>query len=113
MSGKKTTGSKAAKSASRLQDTFSLSLADIEALTRNRKIKIANRRLRRALEAITGWRMIGTRGIPRNKFKLAVEYEDALGHVKEAFIAATREWVLSRECPLCGSRPKQRRSGTR
>jgi hypothetical protein len=99
MSGKKTRSSKAGKSASRLQDTFSLSLADIEALTRHRKIKIANRRLRKALEAITGWRMIGRRGIPRNKFKLAVEYEDALGHVKEPFIAATREWVSAESVP--------------
>ena len=57
--------------------------------------------------------MIGTRGIPRDKFKLAAGYEDALGHVKEAYIAATRDWVLSRECPLCGSRLKQRRLGRR
>jgi hypothetical protein len=113
MSAKKTRGSTAVKSASKLRDTFSLTLADIETLTRHPQITIANRRLRKSLEAITGWRMIGTRGIPRNKFRLAVEYEDALGLVKEAFIAATREWLLSRECPLCGSRPKHRRLRTR
>jgi hypothetical protein len=109
MSGKKTSGSKAAKLASK--PPHRLTLADIEALTSHPQIKIANRILRKALEAITGWRMIGTGGIPRNKFKMAVKYEDALGHVKEAYIAATRDWLLRRECPLCGSRPKQRKLG--
>jgi hypothetical protein len=113
MSGKKTNGSKPAKSASSVEDTFRLSLADIEALTRHPQIKIANRRLRKAFEAITGWRMIGTRGIPRKKFELAVEYEDALGDVKEAFITATRDWLHRSECPVCGSGPKQRRLGRR
>ena len=113
MSGKKTNGSKAAKSASSREDAFSLSLADIEAINRHRQIKIANKRLRKAVEAITGWRMIGTRGIPREKFNLAAEYEDALGQVREAFITATRDWLHRTECPLCGSRPKERGSGRR
>lgn len=90
-----------------------LSAADLELLTKHPQIKIANRRLRKALEAITGWKMTLKGGIPRNEFRLAVEYEDALGHVKEALIVATQEWLLARTCPLCGSRSKRTRLGTR
>src|SRR5260370_4591047 len=94
-------------SAVKLQDHLSLALAEIQTITGHTQIKIANKRLRRALEAITGWRMIPKRGIPRSEFKLAVEYEDALRQVEEAFLAVTQEWFLSRPCPRCGLRPRR------
>lgn len=85
-------------------DSPRLSLAEIQAITEDEQIQTASRKLRKALEAITGWRMISKEGIPRSKFKLAVEYEDALRQVEEAFIAATRDWVRSKPCPRCGVR---------
>jgi len=88
------------------QDPLCLALTESQAITGHTQIKIANRRLRKALEAITGWRMISKGGVPKSKFKLAVEYEDALRQVEEAFMAATLEWFLSRPCPHCGLRPR-------
>jgi hypothetical protein len=110
MSAKKNVGS---GPSTKRQCACGLSAADIELLTRHPQIKIANRRLRKALEAITGWKMTLKGGVPRNEFRLAAEYEDALGDVKEAFIVATRDWLLTRTCPLCNSRPKRTRLGTR
>src|SRR3981189_1941415 len=100
MSGKKISGSKAAKSASK--PPHRLTLADIEALTSHPQIKVADRRLRRALEAITGWRMLGTGGIPKNKFELAARGEAVAGPVKDTCISAPRDWLLRSQCPLCG-----------
>jgi hypothetical protein len=110
VSAKKKVGS---GSSTKRQCAHGLSAADIQLLTGHRQIKIATRMLRNALEAITGWKMTAKGGIPRNEFRLAVEYEDALGHVKEAFIVAIRDWLLTRTCPLCSSRPKRTRLGTR
>ncbi len=109
MSSRKNAGSTPA----RLQGAPSLSVADIQALTRHPQIQVANQTLSKALEAITGWNMTAKRGIPREAFKLAVQYEDALGLVKEAYIAATLEWLLTRTCPLCGSRPQRSKVGKR
>src|ERR1700682_1901969 len=52
--------------------------------------------------------MTAKSGIPRKMFKRVAEYEDALGYVKEAHIAATRDWLLSKTCPLCSGRNKPR-----
>jgi hypothetical protein len=104
---------KGSSSSTKRQSACGLSAADIEELTRHPQIKIANRRLREALEAITGWKMTLKGGVPRNEFGLAVEYEDALGHVKEAFIVAFQDWLLTRTCPLCNPRPKRTRPGRR
>jgi aldehyde:ferredoxin oxidoreductase len=104
---------KSGGSMSTLQSARAFSVADIQAFTDHSKIRVANRRLRKAFEAITGWKMTAKEGIPRDMFKLAVDYEDALGQAKEALILATRDWVLSRTCPLCGSRPQRTKMGKR
>jgi len=44
--------------------------------------------------------------------KLAVQYEDALGQVTEALTMATRDWILSRTCPLGSLRRKRTRPRT-
>lgn len=92
---------------------LSLSLEEIQTLTEHPQIEIASKKLRKALEAITGWRMISKRGIPRREFRLAAAYEDALRQVEEAFIAATRESFLRRPCPHCGLRPRRINSNGR
>ena len=66
-----------------------LSDADIEAIILNPKVVATSQKLRKALEAISGWRIASKGGIPKNKFKLIVAYEDALGQLKEALMRAT------------------------
>jgi hypothetical protein len=85
----------------RRQRTPSLSLAEIQELTGDPQIQAAERQLRDAIKAITGWRMTATGGVPEGSFKLAVAYEDALGHLKEGIISATLGWLSVRVCPRC------------
>ena len=66
-----------------------LSDADIESIILNPKVVATSQKLRKAVEAISGWRIASKGGIPKNKFKLIVAYEDALGQLKEALMRAT------------------------
>jgi hypothetical protein len=68
---------------------LNLSEADIEAINLSPKVVVASRKLQKALEAITGWRLASQTGIPKNKFRLIVAYEDALGDLREALMRAT------------------------
>jgi|ERR1700730_793679 hypothetical protein len=95
------------KPVARRRDSVRLSLADVQEITSHPEIQRADRRLSRAFQAITGWKMAAEAGIPKDKFPRVAEYEDALGQVKEAFIAATRDWLLNSACPLCDSRPQK------
>jgi len=70
---------------------------------------MAEEKLRKALEAITGWKMTAKAGIPNKALDLAANYEDALGEGREAFIAATRDWVLRRMLPPNHSQQKRSR----
>jgi DNA-binding NarL/FixJ family response regulator len=81
-----------------LAEGKSNSEVDIEAINLSPKVVVASRKLRKALEAITGWRLASKRGIPKNKFKLIVAYEDALGELREALMRA----ILKR---IHGTRP--------
>jgi hypothetical protein len=71
-----------------------LSEEDIEAINRHSSVIRAARRLGKAFEAITKWRLASAKSIPRQKFGLIVAYEDALGELKEAIIRATRKQVV-------------------
>src|ERR1700678_3291434 len=66
-----------------------LSEADIEAINLSPKVVVSSRKLRKALEAITGWSLASQTAIPKNKFKLIVAYEDALGDLRGALMRAT------------------------
>jgi hypothetical protein len=66
-----------------------LSEADLEAIIHTPKVVAASRKLRKALQAVTGWRIASKGGIPKNKFKLSVAYEDVLGELREALMRAT------------------------
>jgi len=79
---------------------LNLSEADIEAINLSSKVVVANRKLQKALGAITGWRLASQTGIPKNKFRLIVAYEDALGDLGEALMRAT----LKR---MQGTRPRR------
>ena len=79
---------------------LNLSEADIEAINLSPKVVVASRKLQKALEAITGWRLASQSGIPKNKFRLIVAYEDALGDLREALMRAT----LKR---MQGTRPRR------
>ncbi|HXM94785.1 MAG TPA: hypothetical protein VOA64_11145 [Candidatus Dormibacteraeota bacterium] len=109
MAHNKNAGAKVA--ATRLRRRPNLSLADIEELIAHPQIRMADKRLRQAFESVTGWKMNSPNGFPEHKLALVVKYEDALGQLKEAYIAATRDWLLNRFCPLCGTRPERGRSG--
>ena len=69
--------------------TLNLPEADIEAINLSPKVVIASRKLQKALEAITGRSLTSQTGIPKNKFKLIVAYEDALGDLRGALMRAT------------------------
>jgi hypothetical protein len=77
-----------------------LSEADIESINLSPKVVVASRKLQKALEAITGWSLASHTGIPKNKFRLIVAYEDALGDLREALMWAT----LKR---MQGTRPRR------
>jgi hypothetical protein len=77
-----------------------LSEADIESINLSPKVVVASRKLQKALEAITGWSLASHIGIPKNKFRLIVAYEDALGDLGEALMRAT----LKR---MQGTRPRR------
>jgi NACalpha-BTF3-like transcription factor len=79
---------------------LNLSEADIEAINLSSKVVVASRKLQKALGAITGWRLASQTGIPKNKFRLIVAYEDALGDLGEALMRAT----LKR---MQGTRPRR------
>jgi hypothetical protein len=68
-----------------------LSEADIEAINLSPKVVASSRKVRKALEAITGWSLASQTSIPKNKFKLIVAYEDALGDLRGALMRATLE----------------------
>jgi NACalpha-BTF3-like transcription factor len=70
---------------------LNLSEADIEAINLSPKVVVSSRKVRKALEAITGWSLASQTGIPKNKFKLIVAYEDALGDLRGALMRATLE----------------------
>jgi hypothetical protein len=79
---------------------LNVSEADIEAINFSPKVAVANRKLQKALEAITGWRLASQTGIPKDKFRLIVAYEEALGDLREALMRAT----LKR---MQGTRPRR------
>lgn len=72
---------------------------DIEAINRDPKVIVASRKLRKALEAITRWGLASKGGIPKNKFRLMVAYEDALGELREALMTATLKRMLGPSRP--------------
>ena len=78
--------------------TLNLPEADIEAINLSPKVVVASRKLQKALEAITGWRLASQTGIPKNKFRLIVAYEDALGQLKEALMRATLKRMQETHC---------------
>jgi len=66
-----------------------LSEADIEAINRHPKVAVANEKMHKALEAITGFGLASHNKVPKEKFRLIVAYEDALGELREALMGAT------------------------
>ena len=97
----------------KVPDLFGLAEADIQAIDGHPAASSASNQVRKTIEAITGWRIRKQGGIPKAQFKLAADFEDALGQLKEAYVGALREWLLSQTCPLCGSRPKRTTPPTR
>jgi hypothetical protein len=71
-------------------------------------VVIAKKKLTRAVEKIAGWRFADRTGIPKDKFKAATQYEDALGHLKESLFLATRDWLFRSKSPTSHSKIKPR-----
>jgi len=84
-----------------------LSEAEIQAIDEHPAVKRASQHIRKALEAITGWRMLERGGIPKKQFKLAATFEDALGQLKEAYTSAMLAYLSRQSRPRSYSRPSQ------
>src|SRR6267143_6235635 len=69
---------------------------EIQAIDGHPAVRSASEKIRKALEAATGWRMRKQGGIPKKQFKLAAAFEDALGQLKEAYISARLEYLSKR-----------------
>jgi hypothetical protein len=88
---------------------LALSETDLQSLDGHPLVVRANKKLSRALEEITGWKLAGQGGIPKDKFKAAAKFEDALGLLKESLILATHDWIFHGNRPKPNSRPKPSR----
>ena len=71
------------------EHALNLSDADIEAINLSPIVVVSSQKVRHALEAITGWSLASQTAIPKNKFKLIVAYEDALGDLRGSLMRAT------------------------
>jgi hypothetical protein len=88
---------------------------DVQMLDNHPLIEVASRRVSQAVEAIADLQFTKRGGIPRARLKQIAQYEDAIGLLKEAVTAATCEFLLSQDCPVCGfsQRAKFRPGDTR
>ncbi len=73
--------------------TLSLVDSDIESINRRPAVRIARRKLHKAIEHITHWRLGTKGGVPEAQFHLVMEYEDALGAFTQALIHATQDRI--------------------
>jgi hypothetical protein len=87
--------------------TLRLLDSDIEIINQHSAVRTAERKLRKAIKNITGWRLAATGGVPKDKFHLLVAYEDALGALKQALIQSTYDRVFQRLAKL-GAAPVRR-----
>jgi hypothetical protein len=85
--------------------TLRLLDTDIEMINKDSAVQTAHRKLQKAIEKMTHWRLAVRGGVPKDKFHLLVKYEDALGALKQALIQATHERVLQKLMKLCSSAP--------